>query len=888
MKEINDATKQYDNELEAIKYRIKEIQKSGSPVDPKELKALKDHISRVTGELDVMHGNVISNVDAFKNMGSGLKMFGSLFKSLGRGPGAMAEQGAAAAGMAKTLGNMPGLVGKIGGAAKLLGGTLGGVAKIFGGLPGLIIGAAIQLGKMYLEADQWVKDQNKAFATLRGPDIMTGNVKKQFKEFNNEIFNAAKNIQVGLNANQIREFLGAVTQAGTHLDKLQNNVGSYRDTITIAAKASRTLGIDLTQVGGMMGSLVNEYRMNLDKMDKTFNEIAFDAQRAGLNTSVFLGAVEQATTSLTFYGISLEKVSKLAGAFSKTQIMGTQETIQTVKDLTQTFTNMSTTEKAAFLGVVKATEGGTASLIKAAEEKAAAIEAEAKSASPDKRAALMTKAEMARALADGLRAGKSDVEMAPLLQYLSDDTAGILDSLVKANVGDWTNIQGESVLKMEKIFGALHISEKLYMELVAQAKTMTKQFDMSLGLDRKSKEYQGSLIKAINTQGKLSESQLTALETGFNDLSMATDENTRADKTAGLSTLLQQSLKLEETQANDIAEMASLDPVFAKQLQETIKTTGGTPEERGAQIKVLTEIYKNNKLGSKKMTKANSSLLNSQGKIADQAEVTNDDILNQTLSLKEMASIGMDQAKWALKSAVTQDWIGGNVQKILDKMYERGTVGAGTAAAETAVLSKGVKDAIISAGGKFTQGKKEHLKPEEMKKNLGKVQEEFAKTADALKGYYGVKSTATLDDLLSVLSESKESGAAEDMANISGLKNAMDALGNYVKSLQESTTTATSVTGQQGMTIPKTVTVPGPVVLHPGETILPKGYQSIGLRDNKYLMPANAPTPGGGGAAGGSKTFNISASNVSEKALAALIANEVRGILYKEQQTGMA
>ena len=152
----------------------------------------------------------------------------------------------------KTMTNMfqniskgPDLLNLMGGAAKGLGESLGGASKILGGWPMMILSAAKALWDVTLEADTFMKTANKAFANLRGPDIMTGDVERQFKEFNDQIINTAETIKTGLSADAMKGFLEAVTQAGYNVTQFQGGLTSYSDAIEVAAKASKILGVDV-------------------------------------------------------------------------------------------------------------------------------------------------------------------------------------------------------------------------------------------------------------------------------------------------------------------------------------------------------------------------------------------------------------------------------------------------------------------------------------------------------------------------------------------------------------------------------------------------------------------------------------------------------------------
>jgi hypothetical protein len=104
-------------------------------------------------------------------------------------------------------------------------------------------------------------------------------------------------------------------------------------------------------------------------------------------------------------------------------------------------------------------------------------------------------------------------------------------------------------------------------------------------------------------------------------------------------------------------------------------------------------------------------------------------------------------------------------------------------------------------------------------------------------------------------------------------------------------------TSYQGLKEPKMVTGAGPVLLHPKEVILPAGgiggaeAKSIPFFDMKGMTPPPAPvmepavaTATAGAGTRGDININVTAT---EKDLAQRIANEVRGVLYKNNINNM-
>jgi len=85
------------------------------------------------------------------------------------------------------------------------------------------------------------------------------------------------------------------------------------------------------------------------------------------------------------------------------------------------------------------------------------------------------------------------------------------------------------------------------------------------------------------------------------------------------------------------------------------------------------------------------------------------------------------------------------------------------------------------------------------------------------------------------------------------------------------------VAAGQGLQKPIQVTSPGSMILHPGESILPRTFSEF-----KTVPTTNEPKrvgPGGGGGTSKSIQINVSAT---EKDLATRIANEVRAVINQE------
>lgn len=332
----------------------------------KELKSMRNEVARLSG-MKVLSGTALNNAQKslikleneidgvekeFKEAEKGAKSFLDVTAESGpsflRGWASFRKEAKAGQGPMKAyegyfkkagtkLGKMPGMLKLVGKASKGLGVALGGVTKMFMGWPGLIVMAVKKLWDIGMAADQLAKDANKAFALLRGPDIMTSDIKGQFREFNEQIYNAGANIRTGMDVTQIRELLYAMSQAGVQIPTLNQGLMTYRDAIYIAAKASKTLGMDLPWVGSKIGELLTDLRMDLAEIDKAFIQVAFDAKKSGLSTDRFWTTVENASASLALYGVFIGSASKTMKRFTEDQIAGAKDASEATEGMYDIF-----------------------------------------------------------------------------------------------------------------------------------------------------------------------------------------------------------------------------------------------------------------------------------------------------------------------------------------------------------------------------------------------------------------------------------------------------------------------------------------------------------------------------------------------------------------------
>ena len=652
LKDVGDLDKKFKDIRKQIKsastqYGKGSLSKKQLSEQVKIIKNLKSQVVGIRGEVEKSS----AGADFFESFKSGPKQFQGASKSL------MGFAGVVDKGANKLLG-MEGTGAKVAGTLlKSFGGVAGGVSKMMTGPVGWVAMGIKGLWDMGMAADEFVKNANKRFAYLRGPDIMTPDVARQFKDFNDQLYDVGKNIQVGLNSDQVAGFVEALTQAGTHLDKLSTGFSTYRDAVYVAAKASKTLGVDLPQIGNMMGELINEFRMNLDDVDKLFVQTAFNAKKAGLTTDKFWNAVENASASMAFWGVSMDGASKMMTAFSKAQVMGAKDTASTVEEVTQSFIKMTDEQRAAVVDLAGGVGAVRGALMKGRKEWAAKVgnlkqELELKLQEPktdktaeeiDKLKDQLASAESKVGNHDKALAARNAVELAPYLPMASENTMGILTQMMKNQgvMSDWAHVNSGNALLMKKISDATGYTPDLILKLSSIASEMVARQDGSL-----------SVLLKNNKMGKLDETTWTNMEKQMDSLNtLSNDGVSSQDDIAAsqemLTKTLEKSLGVESNTAKDIAHMVSLDKsggkVLLKQLKFQIKTGK-------IDLKEMLKARDASGAGDEALLESNQAQEKTQEDLASAAERTFKNSVEQTLSFKEMQKIAGDEIAWRATS----------------------------------------------------------------------------------------------------------------------------------------------------------------------------------------------------------------------------------------------
>jgi hypothetical protein len=979
-----------NKQMAVLQKRIEHIKNLKGPFNAASLDKQKKRIATITKEAVSLNKNVSGGVKVstqrFADMAEGAGSFKDLFHSLKGSPKDMLKTAEGAGEVADKLKSM-------GGMAKGLGSALGGVSKIFGGPAGIAMAAGKALFDITVQADTFVKNANKGFASIRGPDIMTSDVEGQFKEFNDQIYNASANIRDGLNADAIRGFMEALSQSGYNITRLQGGLTTYRTAVDVAAKASKSLGVDIVQVGAYMGTLLNDFREDLAEVDKSFVQVAFDAKKSGMSTNNFWNTVQNATASLTLYGVKIDSAGKLLKTFSQNQIGGVKDAEAAAQDMLSVFKSTDRAQSALIMQMSKSGGFDLAGAFqkKAGEQgtKATKIKEEIKlvEAKPrteenlsalDKLHTDLVNAEKDQAnyTKATILAQKGDyVGLGTYFGDLANNVSDIVPALLKGMIPGLTNIgkiDEHNLAVLEKTSQLTGLSVPALRTIVKNAQFVNKELS---DLSDYMGDFGGKLIDATDETKKGIGDAITEMdsgnEKGFEDLNNA---------------LLQAGM--DPVQAKEMANLAKSNEVIRAILKKTLV------QDKVVAKKELVNLQKTLKSDDVSNKAAFNSIDDQKASAAEMSKKSDDTfkkITSLTLSSQETMDIMGDEAKYRLYSTTLFKGMNkgiGFIAKFLTKAF-----GSKVKGVDEYISPEEEEKMQQDASDKITNEIK-NVKPDDVTKAVDDLNKKFPKDAklspslmQAIVGHEsgGNAMAVPKDKTGNVLSTArgpmqvikdtaqrvvKESG---DVLGVKGGKsgtlptygsdykmtapgtvdltdtktglavggrvlqkeltkyggdpkkaiaayfqgdtvvdnaikadskdwmshlvndkgeNVSSQVAAYINDVNKrimdsaigSTPTATPTKATMGM--PERVTSPGIVQLHSGESIFPSAGNSR-MRTTPLLNGGAMNSALGGAVGGGGKTININVS-ATEKDLAQRIANEVRGVLYKEQLTGMA
>jgi hypothetical protein len=591
----------------------------------------------------------------------------------------------AAAGLktgSEALGKMPGLMGVTGKAAGGLAGAMGGVTKVLAGWPGIIAMAVVSVVQAAVKIDSYIKGMNKKFAAIRGPEIMTNDVQKQFNEFNSAITNAGDNIRDGLRTDEVYDFMSAIAQTGKRISTLNDGFHSYREAVDVAAKASKVFGLDMAQTGSLMGELTTEYGMNLKDIDKSFVSVAFDAERSGIGTNKFLGAIENASVGLAFYGAYLKSASKTMATFTKDNIMGAKEAESATADMTQAFSKMNLQQGMAFM---KLSRGGEKQFM----ESYRVIHDKAKDAYDIASKTIIELEEKKKTAQDSgnidaLEGIQKNIDEATSEQKkyfvkMTRMSAGSKGDMlaVAGDMGDMTEKNGELLTRLiqgalgrKDITGELSgtvsevmkqfmggplegvITAQTVQDIIAAANATRK------GVENGNKKFI-TYLKEFKKENKKQDPILSGIEKRLEGINDKTDPNDLSD----IADLLVKQMGFQKDDANSFIQSAASDKDFNKKLQDLINETIA-----GKGLSENSEEFLNKIADATGASAKNFAVSDKTDMKAQKAyDNTFDQIKKQTLSIEDILADAKDDLKWRAVSLSHLNRISTNVSDIADR-----------------------------------------------------------------------------------------------------------------------------------------------------------------------------------------------------------------------------
>jgi len=617
----------------------------------KKLKELERGFQKVEKEAQDLVKSTQSWEDAASRSGPAfLKNFAKFRKSAREGTTPLDDYGKLLGKAGTKLGKMPGLFKGAGKAAKGMGAAVGRISKAIMGWPMLIalaVKAAIDLTRA---ADQFVKDANKAFASIRGPDIMTGDIAKQFKDFNNQIYKAGENIRVGMDVTQIRELLDAVYQAGANITQLNKGLMTYRDAIYVASKASKTLGMELPQVGNAMGKMMMDMRMDLDSIDKAFIQVAFDAKKSGLSTDRFWTTVQNASASLALYGVVVKTASATMKAFTENAVGGADDAADATENMFDVFKNGGLKAQMAIMDFAR--EGGKSvkTVFKTMSEEAGKqvenIEGEIKLIEGKKGKRTSEEADQLKKLRSDLYAAQSKqsrfekaaeggkAAQAAEAAALAKDAPHMIIAALKGQIKQPLHkVASNQLLALVQSAKQLGLNEKTTRMIVEISKVTEKRM---ADLASKSATY-------FNLSGKSDKDTREGIASAITSVTTSTGD-AQIKAADALQVLLQDKLDMMPDLAADMVKLIKSDEKGAEKITKYLKSGN---ENMASEISKV--VISNRAIEA--MTAAHfKDQEKTEGEMASAADDTLKGVVKQTLSYNEMIKIAKDEVQWRLSS----------------------------------------------------------------------------------------------------------------------------------------------------------------------------------------------------------------------------------------------
>ena len=658
MEDVVKLYKEMGVEAGNVEKEVKQIQKEFGQTKEDAEKLLKATAENVK--------NLKKQGGATEDISEGTGKIGNLWKSSGKNLRSNIESAKDYSDKIKGMQNFAKAHGQSLGAAGKALGALGLAAGILAKAMGPIF-AVKQVIDFAVKIDSFIKKMNKQFATVRGPQIMTADVTGQFKDFNDQVFNIGANIRDGLRPQEVEEFIQAIAQAGVNLNQLNNGIYDYRDAVHIAAKASRILGTDTVRTAYMMSDQMLNLRMSLEQVDDSFVEMAFDAEKAGINADKFWAAVQNSVTGLAFYGKAVNEMSTAMRVLSESQVTGIDGVSAAVQEMGQAFQKSSTQTNMAFIelaGGAQKMSGIFGKVKKGVKEEVEKLQVkieheEGKGDKADVAELEKLRNEMGAAQGRQERLEKAMhgdlVAQGQELAMATQESPGLIMDLIKNIAGVANVTQLQSGEQLECILQSIEGVTK-----GALSKTTTRTMIEAAKQQARTLEY---AVKKLGILNKITVKGTKSQVKELKGLSEQTDQDTLN----GISARLAKTLNIDKNSAQQLVKLGSVNKKAAEILGEL---AAGNLDPATA-MKKLEEITKATDIANTLFQKDLSKKAKDSKGVQSAADKTFDKIVDNTLSMDDLKNITDSGLKWQALSAAGLQSLDANFTAFVREFFHR-------------------------------------------------------------------------------------------------------------------------------------------------------------------------------------------------------------------------
>lgn len=225
------------------------------------------------------------------------------------------------------------------GALSKLGKVLSGVGKA-AGVASAGFTALLGVLKIMAKFENVLTNLNRTFLKLAGPTAGIRDVPEAMDEFNKAVVNLRRNLRLGLKAGDIQDLFSAMAGAGMSLQGVKQNIGDYGRAIAEARMLSLQFGVSMQDMGKMVADQMLTLNTSLDDVSDSFNQIAFDASKAGISSTKFYSSIESSTASLAYFGNYLKNISAMLTGFLQASELGFRDAQKATKDMVDSFNKM--------------------------------------------------------------------------------------------------------------------------------------------------------------------------------------------------------------------------------------------------------------------------------------------------------------------------------------------------------------------------------------------------------------------------------------------------------------------------------------------------------------------------------------------------------------------